>query len=68
MLESVFAGNELLADSGRDAGVSGPQLQFVNRDAIVRQPRQRLVPQVVPVKVDLTERVAVGHSLAASLA
>jgi hypothetical protein len=45
--------------SGRDAGVSGQQLQLVDRYAIVRQPRQHLVSQIVPVEVDLGERSSV---------
>ena len=40
-------------------------LQFVHRNAFVREPRQRLVPQIVPVQVDLPKIVPFQPPLAA---
>jgi len=43
--------------------VAGKHLQFVNRHAVVRQTRQRFVPQVVPVQVDLRQRFSIRWAL-----
>jgi hypothetical protein len=41
-----------------DIRVTGEHLQFVHRNSLVGETRQRLVSQVVPVQVDLPKRLS----------
>jgi len=41
-----------------DIRVTGEHLQFVHRNSLVGEARQRLVSQVVPVQVDLPKRLS----------
>ena len=52
----------------RDVRVTGEYLQFMHRDAIIRETPERLVAQIVSVKVDLGERVSIRGALAARAA
>jgi hypothetical protein len=59
---SDFAHAFMFAPRGRDARVAGQHLQLVNRHAVVRQGRERLVSEVETVTFDV-ERARILRSI-----